>query len=103
MEFEQLSKAEKIRYWEEISRDIEQCVLMCNDVLPEGVAGNIHQYLEHNELGLAIELLAYMAIQQKGAIGCDVKDAIIKTFAKMGYEEDEPEQYHSYKEQLGYA
>ena len=103
MEFEKLSNAEKTWYWEEISRDIWQCVLMCIDVLPEGVAVDIQQYLEHNELGLAIELLAYMAIQHEGSIRRDVKAAILRTLAKMGYEEDEPEQYCSYKERLGYV
>jgi len=101
MEFEKLTKEEKNRYYEEVSRDIWQCVLMCADVFPEGVVEDIRQYLGHNELGLAIESLAYMVIQHEVSISRDVKAAIMRTFSKMGYEEDEPEQYCAYKEQLG--
>jgi hypothetical protein len=100
MEFDKLSKAEKIKYWNDLSHDIWQCVSMCADILPNGLANDIREYLDHNELGIALELLADMAIDHELPISRDAKAAILRTFAKMGYEKDEPEQYHSYKEWL---
>jgi hypothetical protein len=95
------ARAEMEQLHQEVSGAIERCLLMCEDELPDGVAEEIRQYLWHNELGLATELLAYMAGEHGASINREVKDAIMRIFDKMGYEEDDPEQYLFFKEWLG--
>ncbi len=97
MEFEKLSKSEKIKYWSEIENDILQCLSLCGDCIPSDIASTVNEYLSHNELGIALEILTDMAVEHEWNISDQAKKYILRTFKKMDYHKTDTEQYESYK------
>jgi len=100
MEFDKLSKAEKSEYFKEIENDIHCCLSLFGDCVPDDVANNIQEYLSHNELGIALEILADLAIKYSWNIGDEAKIIILNTFKKMDYHISDRDQYESYKKSL---
>lgn len=97
MDFEKLSKAEKIKFWGEVELDIKRCLSLCGELVSEEHSKEISNYLSHNELGIALESLAAMIMEYKWNISKQAKKHILKTFEKMGYEESETEFYNLFK------
>lgn len=96
MEFDKLSKTQKIAYWIEVENDINQCLTLCGDNVPIDIFDEVNEYLLHNELGIAIELLVCAVIENKWAIPDDAKDNILITLEKMGYKKSDLEEYQRY-------
>jgi len=100
MEFDKLSKEEKLKYFKEIEFDIHCCLSLSGDCVPEDVANNIQEYLSHNELGIALEVLSDLAIKYNWKIGDEAKKRILNTFKKMDYHISDRDQYESYEKLL---
>jgi hypothetical protein len=98
LDFDNLTKEQKIEYWDEVNKDIQCCVSLCEGVIPSEIIVGVQEYLSHNELGLALELLADIAIKNNLNLSVAARIAIINTFKKMQYHISEKEQYQEYEQ-----
>lgn len=96
MEFDKLSKSEKIAYWNDVEENIYQCLSLCGKSVPPDLAQEIREYLSHNELGVALEFLADMAIEHEWNISDEAKSYILQTFKKMEYDKEETDKYEKW-------
>ncbi len=100
MDFEKLTKEEMIAYWNEVSSDIEECLVLCGSAVPNDLALSVRESLSHNELGIALEILIDASIDNGLPIDREAKLKLLETLIKMGYQEDEPLQFQSYEKWL---
>lgn len=98
MDFDKLSREQKIKFWEEISSEIENCLHESKDVVSEVTAEYVLEYLSHNELGIALELLADQAIEEDWNISNSVRKKVLGLFRKMNYHITDKENYASYED-----
>lgn len=101
MNFETLSKAEKVKYWKEIEGDIHECLLLCESLLPAITIEEVKKSLNNNELGLALECLSETVIEQQIIISGEAKSAILNTFMKMNYHNDYKDIFYTFTEYFG--
>jgi len=59
MTFEELSKKEKIKFWNEVETEIKALLLKCVKIVPSADRSQVLEYLDNNELGLALDHLSY--------------------------------------------
>lgn len=100
MDFNKLTKEEKIAYWNEVSSDIEECLVLSGNAVPNDLALSVRKYLSHNEFGIALEILLDASIENGFSINREAKLKLLETLIKMGYKEDEPLQFQSYEKWL---
>lgn len=91
-----MSRSQKIKYWNEVQADIENCLDLYGEFVPFKLAQEVKEYLSHNELGIALEIIADMAIDNEWKISGEAKNKILGIFKKMDYSTSDPEQYDSY-------
>ena len=101
MEFDKLTKTEKVEFWIEIESDIQHSINLCGDLISKDAVREINKYLAHNELGIALEGLTEEIIKEIIRISSEAKLQILSTFMKMDYHKDEKDQFHTYSELLG--
>jgi hypothetical protein len=100
MKFEELTRSGKIKYWKNIEDKILECLSLCQNNIPDDLTRQVKSYLSHNELGIAIELLADSIIEYDWDISTEASDLILLVFKKMNYDKDEEQQYLSYESYL---
>ncbi|NQZ90702.1 MAG: hypothetical protein HRT54_24350 [Colwellia sp.] len=100
MEFNKLTKAQKIACWTDIEEQIKQCIFLCGNKAPQSVTEEIEDYLSHNELGIAIELLVCSAIQDNWSISKEAKCQILNTLISMDYHKTDIEEFQQYESWL---
>jgi len=66
-------------------------------VYPIKITEDVFEYLSHNELGIALELIADVAIEDNWNISTSAKIAILDTFKKMNYHETDKVQFKIYE------
>ena len=96
MDFDKLTKAEKLKYWEDTNQAISASLSSCGELISASLQEDIRRYLEHNELGLAVELLVDTAINEHLPIEKSIKASILRILNAMDYAKDEPERYRTY-------
>ena len=101
MEFEKLTKVERLKFWKEVENDIHHSIVLCGGLIPKDTVKEINKFLDHNELGIALEGLTEEIIKQKIKISSEAKLQILNTFIKMNYDKDEKDQFQTYSELLG--
>ena len=100
MSFENLSKSAKLEYWKDIESDILSCLVLADRCVPMDLADQIRDYVSHNELGIALELLADSIVEYDWEVPLEARSLILRTFKKMEYDKSDVEQYLSYETQL---
>ena len=101
MNFENLTKDEKLKYWKEIESDIHECLLLCESLLPVNVVQEVKESLNSNELGLALEYLSETVIEKQINISGEAKSYILNTFMKMNYHNDHKDVLYTFTEYFG--
>lgn len=96
MDFDSLSDGEKRKYFEDIRREILTALEASAKLVSTASQAEVHHYLDHNELGLAIELLVQILMHENLPVDKSIKTSIMITLTRMGYASDEPELYEAY-------
>ena len=91
MTFVKLSKKEKIKFWNKVEIEIKALLLKCGKIVPSADTSQVLEYLDNNELGLALDHLSYSLIENDISIGVDIGNEIFRLMDKMEYNADEKE------------
>ena len=97
MDFKSLNPFQKRKYWNEVNNHISACLTKCDSFISEKIREDVKEYLYHNELGLAAETLADIAIEEDWSLPNETKEEILQIFEIMGYRDRKSEVFEIYE------
>jgi len=96
--FEQLTQAERMRFWQEIEAKLREALDKCSDRISPQTIEETREYLEHNELGLAWETICEEFVQFDVAASQAVRALILETGKQMSLDDPESHAHDLWKE-----
>ena len=95
--FNSLTQDKKIKFWKDIEVKINDALELCADHISTDVLERGHEYLEHNELGLAWEILCEELIELNKVPSKSARLLILEAGKRMGFSQPENRGYKLWK------
>jgi hypothetical protein len=76
-----------VKRYEEIQGQTRGVLILVADQLPQVTVGIVSELIDHNESGIAVEMLSEMLVESDAKLSVDVLDAIARLVNEMGLDQ----------------